>query len=78
MFRRKYCLATGGGAVVREENRRILSDFGYVVFLAVQSSSFCHELNMTKADHFCSVPIEQKLSLAFCLNGLPITQGWRI
>ena len=47
-------------------------------FLAVQSSSFCHELNMTKADHFCSVPIEQKLSLAFWLNGLPITQGWRI
>ena len=34
MFRENIVLATGGGAVVREENRRTLSDFGYVVFLS--------------------------------------------
>ena len=62
-------LATGG-AVVREENRRILSDFGYVVFL-----SGSVELILSRTEHDKSRPllqrsIEQKLSLAFCLNGL--------
>ena len=48
-------LATGGGAVVREENRRILSDFGYVVFL-----SGSVELILSRTEHDKSRPLLQR------------------
>ena len=46
--------ATGGGAVVSEENRRILSDFGYVVFL-----SGSVELILSRTEHDKSRPLLQ-------------------
>ena len=47
-------LATGGGAVVSEENRRTLSDFGFVVFL-----SGSVDLILSRTEHDKSRPLLQ-------------------
>ena len=58
-------LATGGGAVVREENRRILSDFGYVVFL-----SGSVELILSRTEHDKSRPLLQRSDRAETISRL--------
>ena len=58
-------LATGGGAVVSEENRRILSDFGYVVFLSCSV-----ELILSRTEHDKSRPLLQRSDRAETISRL--------
>ena len=58
-------LATGGGAVVREETRRILSDFGYVVFL-----NGSVELILSRTEHDKSRPLLQRSDRAETISRL--------
>ena len=58
-------LATGGGAVVSEGNRRILSDFGCVVFL-----SGSVELILSRTEHDKSRPLLQGFDRAGAISRL--------
>ncbi|MEM8942607.1 MAG: shikimate kinase AroK [Pseudomonadota bacterium] len=49
MTRRAHCvLATGGGAVLREANRRVLSERGFVIYL---HATLDEQLRRTRNDH---------------------------
>ena len=58
-------LATGGGAVISEENRRTLSDFGYVIFL-----SGSVDLILSRTEHDKSRPLLQGSNRAETISRL--------
>ncbi len=58
-------LATGGGAVVSEGNRRVLSSFGYVVFLSGSA-----DLILSRTEHDKSRPLLQGADRAVTISRL--------